>query len=107
MGKIIRHMILLALLLLPATGINVNAHSCQDHPHHCTDECMAVGFTDDFIAPVAFLDVEDSLEYDFYYSTHLLIENPGRTRPAFTVVFNYKEPPSREVVLSRLQVFLI
>jgi hypothetical protein len=103
-------------------AINAPAHECCDNnpgnnvchhdhdmskPHHCDNESIKIESSHDFIASRFSFDFEDSYSFELFSISQLVIESPVREMSITPGLLNYKKPPPQEVVLSRIQSYLI
>lgn len=104
-------------------AVNAPAHHCceadsgalachhdQEQPacHHCEDETVTVALTSNYLISGLSSEFQNNHSNDLLLITLLLDENPGTDKIVTRQFFSdYKPPPTQEVVLSRLQRFLI
>ena len=103
-------------------AVNAPAHDCcgrgsdhntchHDHdmtkPHHCDDKSIRIESSHDFITSSFSFDFEDSHSFELFGTSQLMIKSPDTESSITSRIFNYKKPPTQEVVLSQIQSFLI
>jgi hypothetical protein len=136
--KLISHIVLSALLSIPATGLTINMHFCQGHlydlalnapahsccepdadgttchhhhdkakPGHCDDKSISIHSSQDYVVSGFSFDFENAHSFQLFGTSTLLIESPDTGKLFTTRLIDYKKPPPQEVVLARIQTFLI
>lgn len=103
-------------------ALNAPAHSCCEPdaesnachhdndmatPHHCDDKSISIESNHDYVASGFSFEFNDTPSFELFGTKTLLIESPDTEKSFTTKVLNYKKPPPQEVVLSRIQSFLI
>jgi len=75
---------------------------------HCKDESIVVESIDDYVdSPIAF-NLESTPNIDLFHALSILVNIQGSDNPVITEPPWHKEPPPyREVVLSKIQSYLI
>lgn len=137
MLKIIGHIALSALLLISSTGVKISMHFCQDHlydlaintpahsccsddnntchhdhsqarAHHCDDRTIQLKNTDNFLVSGFYPGFKNYQSNDVFFITLDQTENSRIENVIYTRLLSFnKPPPGRDVLLSRIQAFLI
>lgn len=130
MIKSVSHIVLSCLLLVSVPGMTINKHYCHgqlidrtvNHPahsccgndtdqsqcNHCQDETISIEPVSDFLGTKFSPDLDPSFSISLFITSPISANNVVKAdRPEIQLI-NYKKPPgSPEVVLSRIQTFLI
>ena len=104
-------------------AVNSPAHSCcdvddhagvchhdqdQQKSHHCDDKTVTIHSTGDYLVSGSSFQFEDDQSTDLLFPQMIMIAAPGTGHSASGRLLSYnKPPPTQEVILSRIQSFLI
>lgn len=103
-------------------ALNAPAHSCCEtgaddntcHHHHdmaktnhCDDKSIRIGSIQDYVSSGFTFNFEDTHSFELFGTSTLLVEPADMDKPFTNRIINYKKPPPQEVVLSRIQSYII
>lgn len=104
-------------------AVNAPAHSCcdvddhagvchndqdQQKSHRCDDKTVSIHSTGDYLGSVASFQFRDDQATDLLFPQIKMIAASGAGHSVSGGLFSYnKPPPTQEVILSRIQSFLI